>query len=120
MSKTKDKKEKAQDKKKQPSSSVMGGVLGSILTTAIMNTLKEDEPKEERKYLWIRSNAWYRLYGATNNGSNLRGSQLGRIRWRAETEEYVWDQALLCRGFDKETLQEVVRKLEQLEKQEAQ
>ena len=117
MSKTKDKKEKAQDKKKQLSSSIMGSALGSMLATAITDTLKEDEPKEGRKYLWIRSNAWYRLYGATNNGSKVRGGQLGRIRWRAETEEYVWDQALFCRGFDKDTLQEVVRKLEELEEQ---
>ena len=71
--------------------------------------------QEEKEYMWVRSPAYHRLVGRVNYSSDTsRGGEIGKIRYDSHAGEYVWNQRLLIRDLPVCALNEVVKKLQEL------
>lgn len=72
------------------------------------------------EYMWVRNNNNWKLYARATEG--LTGTKfsgkIGEIHYDSDEHNYVFNQRVFMRNINKECLQEVVNKLEELDKKE--
>ena len=76
--------------------------------------------QEEKEYMWVRSPECHRLVGKINyrSGNTSRGGEIGKIKYDSLDGQYLWNQRFLIRNLPACALNEVVKKLQELNEAE--
>ena len=73
--------------------------------------------KEDKKFFWIKKTHKEVLYSeAFDPLIGFIGASIGAITYSERNKEYEWNQRITIRNLDSETLREVLKRLEELNK----